>query len=74
MHDKLHDYNVLKFFGCLYYVINTEPHKNKFASQAFKCVFIGYVPIQKAYKAYDLHFHHIYIYRDIVFHEDNFPY
>ena len=74
MYDKLPYYNVLKCFNCLCYVTNTQPHKDKFASWAFQCVFIGYVFGQKAYKAYDLHSHHNYISRDIVFHGDIFSY
>ena len=74
LYDKLPYYNVLKCFSCLCQDTNTQPHKDKFASQAFKCVFIGFVFGQKAYKAYDLHSHHISISRDIVFHGDIFPY
>ena len=74
LYDKLPYYNILKCFGCLFYVINTQPFKDKFTYRDFKCVFIGYVPSLKAYKAYDLHSHHIYISRDIVFYENIFPY
>ena len=73
-YDKLPYYNILKCFGCLYYVINTQPFKDKFSYRAFKCFFIGYVHGLKVYKAYDLHSHHIYISRDIVFYENIFPY
>ena len=42
--------------------------------RARPCVFIGYPPHQKAYKVLDLLTHTIHISRDIVFHEQNFPF
>ncbi|KAL0410620.1 UNVERIFIED_CONTAM: hypothetical protein Slati_3651700 [Sesamum latifolium] len=39
-----------------------------------KCVFIGYSSGQKAFKLYDLNNHSVIIYKDVIFHEQNFPF
>lgn len=36
------DYDMLKVFGCFYYVTNINPHKDNFGPEAFKCDFIMY--------------------------------
>ena len=66
-------YNHLKTFGCLCFATNTLPQKDKFIPRAYKCIFLGYTLGQKAYKVYDIDHHRIYISRDVVFHETNFP-
>ncbi|KAL0428623.1 UNVERIFIED_CONTAM: Retrovirus-related Pol polyprotein from transposon RE1 [Sesamum latifolium] len=67
-------YTNLKTFGCLCFATNVTPHKAKFDPRAFKCVFIGYVHGQKAYKLYDLENKVTVISRDVVFHEAIFPF
>ncbi|KAL0356152.1 UNVERIFIED_CONTAM: putative mitochondrial protein [Sesamum radiatum] len=67
-------YACLKTFGCLCYATNVMPHKSKFDHRAFKCVFIGYVSGQKGYKVYDIDNKVAFVSRDVVFHEDTFPY
>lgn len=54
LHKFSPDYSVLKVFGCLCFATNTKPHKTKFESRASKCIFLGFVPRQKAYTLYDL--------------------
>ncbi|KAL2241232.1 UNVERIFIED_CONTAM: Retrovirus-related Pol polyprotein from transposon RE1 [Sesamum indicum] len=67
-------YQPLKTFGCLCYAANVQPHKSKFEPRATRCVFIGYVHGQKAYKLYDIEQRSVLISRDVIFHENVFPY
>ncbi|KAL0434830.1 UNVERIFIED_CONTAM: putative mitochondrial protein [Sesamum radiatum] len=67
-------YAYLKTFGCLRYATNVMPHKSKFDHRTFKCVFIGYMTGQKGYKVYDIDNKVVFVSRNIVFHEDTFPY
>ncbi|KAF7831648.1 Retrovirus-related Pol polyprotein from transposon RE2 [Senna tora] len=68
------DYSRIRVFGSLCFVSNNVPHKDKFEERAHKCVFVGYVSGQKAYKAHDLTTHKIHVSRDIVFYESVFPF
>ncbi|KAL0402248.1 UNVERIFIED_CONTAM: Retrovirus-related Pol polyprotein from transposon RE2 [Sesamum latifolium] len=64
----------IRVFGCLYYAANTLPSKQKFDSRASKCIFLGYSQSQKAYKVYDIHTQTLFTSRDVVFHENIFPF
>ncbi|CAL9012537.1 unnamed protein product [Prunus brigantina] len=73
LYGKAPSYSHLKDFGCLAYATDVHvPHK--FAPRAKRCVFLGYPVGQKAYKLYDLTTHKFFTSRDIVFHENIFPY
>ncbi|KAI5327724.1 hypothetical protein L3X38_027120 [Prunus dulcis] len=63
----------MRVFGCLAYATSINP-SHKFASRAKRCVFIGYPHWTKAYKLYDLDTHKLFTSRDVIFHEDSFPY
>ncbi|KAL0401838.1 UNVERIFIED_CONTAM: Retrovirus-related Pol polyprotein from transposon RE1 [Sesamum latifolium] len=67
-------YAHLRTFGCLCFGTNLDPHKTKFHKRAHMCLFLGYATNQKAYKLYDLDEHTYFTSRDVVFHEDIFPY
>lgn len=54
LYDRKPGYASLKVFGCLCFATNTTPNKTKFEPRATKCVFLGYVFGQKAYKLYAL--------------------
>lgn len=56
------------------YVINTNPHRDKFASRTSKCIFLGYSYGQKGYKIYNLHTHLLFTSRDVQFYEHVLPY
>ncbi|KAL0460027.1 UNVERIFIED_CONTAM: Retrovirus-related Pol polyprotein from transposon RE1 [Sesamum latifolium] len=70
----LHLILTLKPLDVYVFATNVTPHKAKFDPRAFKCVFIGYVHGQKAYKLYDLENKITVISRDVVFHEAIFPF
>lgn len=72
--NHMSDYTQLRVFGCLYFAINTNPHKRKFEPRANKCIFLGYLPNCKGFKVYDLSTHKVNVYRDVTFYEDVFPY
>jgi hypothetical protein len=73
LYNKVPNYSHLKVFGCLAYA--TEVHAtHKFAPRVARCVFLGYLVGQKAYKLYNITTHKFLTSRDIVFHEHIFPY
>ncbi|KAL2481318.1 Uncharacterized protein Adt_34284 [Abeliophyllum distichum] len=74
MYNTKPDYSFLRTFGCLCYITNTKPHKGKFETRGYKCVFIGYNPGQKAYKVYNLSNKQVQVSRDITFYENCFPF
>ena len=74
LHKEAPNLHLLKTFGCLCFATNTLPHKTKFEERAFKSVFLGYIPGMKAYKVYALDLNKILISRDVIFHENIFPF
>lgn len=73
LYDELLDFDRMRCFGCLCFASNIVPLKDKFAPRAFKCVFLGYVTGQKAYKVYDMENDRTLISRDVLFYEDQYP-
>ena len=73
LYQKCPSYSHLRVLGCLAYATDTHI-AHKFAPRAKRCIFLGYPAGQKAYKLYDLDKHQIFTSRDVVFHEDVFPY
>ncbi|CAL2238959.1 unnamed protein product [Prunus armeniaca] len=73
LYAKPPSYSHMRVFGCLAYATSINP-SHKFASRAKRCVFIGYPIGQKAYKLYDLDTYKLFTSRDVIFHEDSFPY
>lgn len=60
--------------GYLCYTPLLPKPTDKFASNGRKCVFIGYPLHQKGYKLLDLDTHAMFIARDVIFHEEVFPF
>ncbi|CAL8173718.1 unnamed protein product [Prunus armeniaca] len=73
LHNKPPLYAHFRVFGCLAYATSVLP-PTKFFPRAHRCLFIGYPAGQKAYKLYDLDTHRTFTSRDVIFHEDSFPF
>ncbi|MFS8004213.1 putative RNA-directed DNA polymerase [Helianthus anomalus] len=68
------DYNHLRVFGCLVYFKNFNTKGDKFEQRGKPGVFLGYPPGTKGYKILDLETRKIIASRDVLFHEENFPF
>lgn len=67
-------YDFLKVFGCLVFAHNHSPHRHKFDVRSKPGVFVGYPFGQKGYRVYDIESKTIYTSRDVIFHENVFPF
>uniref|UniRef100_A0A2N9J9Y4 Integrase catalytic domain-containing protein n=1 Tax=Fagus sylvatica TaxID=28930 RepID=A0A2N9J9Y4_FAGSY len=67
------DYHLLRTFGCACYPLLRPYNKHKLNFRSKKCVFLGYSPHHRGYRCLDLSTHRVYISRDVVFNEQDFP-
>lgn len=74
LHEKAPTYDHMKVFGCLSFSTNPSFSTDKFTHKAVPCVFIGYPPLTKGFKLFNLLTNKEFISRDVVFHETNFPF
>jgi len=63
----------LRVFSCLCYTTTVGP-RDKMSPRARRCVFMGYPNLQKGYRVLDLLTCDFLVSRDIIFHEDIFPF
>lgn len=72
--NKLPNYRYLKVFGCLCYLYIRLYNKHKLCYHSTQSVFISYSLIHKGYLCLDQVSGHIYITRNVLFHETKFPF
>jgi len=74
LYEQKPDYSFLKVFGCACWP-NLRPYnQRKLAFRSKQCVFLGYSPHHKGYKCLDVASGRVYISRDVIFEETNFPF
>jgi hypothetical protein len=68
------DYTSLRVFGCACWP-NLRPYNTrKLAFRSTQCVFLGYSPLHKGYKCLEIKTGRVYISRDVIFDETQFPF
>lgn len=71
--NKPPDYSTLRVFGCSCYPFLRLYNSHKLDYRSHECIFLGYSTTHKGYKCLASN-GHIYISKDVLFHESKFPY
>ncbi|EOY25713.1 Uncharacterized protein TCM_027093 [Theobroma cacao] len=74
LHHKLPSYDHLRVFGCLCFMFTLTQNRKKLDKRATKCIFLGYPNNMKGYKVYDLSANNVLKSRNVIFHEQTFPF
>lgn len=72
--SKVPNYHQIRSFGCLCYASTSPKQRTKFEAHSKACVFMGYPSYYKGYKLLNLETNKIFISRNVVFHEEIFPF
>jgi hypothetical protein len=68
------DYSLLKVFGSACWP-NLRPYNsNKLQPRSLQCVFLGYSLRQRGYKCFHVSTNRLYIFHDVIFQENSFPF
>lgn len=68
------DYGALRVFGCACFPLLRPYNSYKLSYISTKCIFMGYILSEKGYKCLDPTTHKVYIFKYVVFNENNFPF
>ncbi|CAH9142456.1 unnamed protein product [Cuscuta epithymum] len=74
LHGVPPNFSHLRVFGCLCFAHNAYSRGNKFSPRSRRGVFVGYPHGKKGWKIFDWHTGEIFVSRDVIFHEDDFPF
>lgn len=74
LHGHPPTYDNLRVFGALCYARRISRGRDKFDDSCTRCVFLGYPMGKKGWVVCDLETEHIFVSRDVAFHEDIFPF
>lgn len=64
LHKEKPDYDFMSVIGCLVYYLNTNNGGEKFETRGSQGVFLGYPPMTKGYKIYDLEYKKVIVSKD----------